>query len=112
MVTDDWFSYGDIRYTPEQIFFLLRHKELLEQGKWPSRHTDSGYVGSSKGRTYKTEGYFVKSVIIIAELMIRLEACGQDGELVIERYTNNIDELELADRHKLDYWEVIKRIGT
>ena len=112
MTQKDWFSYGEIKYTLDQILFLLEHKDLLESGRWPPEHKDSGYTGSSKGRAYRTEGYFVKPVIIIAELTTRLKDCNLDGELVIERYTNGYDEMDLADRHKLDYFDVIKRIST
>lgn len=111
-MTEAWFSYGAIRYTIEQILFLLEHKGLLESGYWPPQHKDSGYIGSSKGRAYKTEGYFVKPVIIIAELNFRITLTGLDGKLVIERYADGIDEMDLADQRKLDYWEVVKRIGT
>ncbi len=111
MTDKDWYSYGEIRYSLEQILFLLLHKALLESGRWPPEHKDTGYTGSSKGRAYKHEGYFVKPIIIIAELKARLEATGFDGKLVVERYTNGYDELDLADRHKMDYWEVVKRIS-
>ncbi len=112
MTQPDWFSYGEIRYTLDQVLFLLAHKELLESGHWPPQHNDSGYIGSSKGRAYKAEGYFVKPVIIIAELNVRLEAAGDDGELVVERYTGGYDEMDIAEWRGLDYWEVVKKIDT
>ncbi|KKL52335.1 hypothetical protein LCGC14_2286450, partial [marine sediment metagenome] len=74
MTQKDWYSYGEIRYTLSQILFLLEHRDLLESGRWPSEHKETGYTGSSKGRTYKTEGYFVKAIVVIAELNIRLAA--------------------------------------
>ncbi len=111
-MTDIWFSYGSIRYSPDQLLFLLEHRALLESGRWPSEHIESGYTGSSKGRAYKSEGYFVKPVIIIAELNARLTSCCLDGELVVGRYTNGYDEVELARIHHLDYFDVVKRIGT
>uniref|UniRef100_A0A6M3K0Q3 Uncharacterized protein n=1 Tax=viral metagenome TaxID=1070528 RepID=A0A6M3K0Q3_9ZZZZ len=105
-----WFSYGEIRYSKPQILFLLAHMDLLERGYWVPRHDDSGYLGSSKGRAYKHEGYFVKPIVIIAELTARLDATGDDGKLVIERYHLEVDELDLADKHRLDYLTVISRI--
>ncbi len=93
MTQPEWFSYGEIRYTLPQILFLLAHKSLLESGYWPPEGKDTGYIGSSKGRAYKAEGYFVKPVVIIAELNFRLEATGFDGELVVERYTDGYDEM-------------------
>ena len=112
MTDKEWYSYASIRYTIDQILFLLEHKELLESGFWVPEHKESGYTGSSKGRIYKHEGNFVKPVIIIAELTLRLGAAGFDGKLVVERYTDGKDELDLATLHKLDYWEVIERIST
>ena len=94
------------------MLFLLEHKVLLESGRWPPEHIETGYTGSSKGKAYKSEGYFVKPVIIIAELNARLTVCGLDGELVVDRYANGDSEDLLAKRYKLDYWEVVKRIGT
>ena len=111
-MSEVWFSYGSIRYSLEQIFFLLENKSLLESGHWVPRHIETGYIGSSKGRKYNTEGYFVKAVVIIAELNLRLNATGLDGILVVERYNHGYDEGELADRYKMDYYEVIDRLNS
>ncbi len=109
---DTWYSYGSIKYSPEQNLFLLENMDWLESGRWPSQHIESGYIGGAKSRAYKTEGYFVKAIVIIAELNVRLAACGEDGDLVVARYTDGYDEIDLSYRYGGDYWEVISRINS
>ena len=111
-MTTSWWSYNEITYTLEQILFLLSHMDLLESGRWPPEHKGGGYTGSSKGRAYKHEGSFVKPVIIMAELTLRLDATGLDGKMVIERYAEDFDEMALAKRYKTDYWEVVARVNS
>jgi len=101
-----WFSPGAIKYTKQQILWMLTFIDLI--GEWLPEHKETGYIGRSKH--IKPFGYFVPSVETMAELKVRLDATGDDGKLVIERYHLEIDELDLADKHRLDYWDVISRI--
>ena len=111
MTDATWFSYGEIRYSVPQILFLLEHKSLLESGFWPPEHIESIFYGGGKGRRTKTEATFVKPIIVIAELNYRLKACSLDGQLVIQRYSQGYDEIDLARRHGLEYEQVVENIG-
>ena len=77
-----WYGYSEIRYTEDQIVFLLQNSSLLRDGRWPPNPSDSGYTGSPQGKQFRHEGNFVKPAIIIAELELRLTRCGEDGLLL------------------------------
>jgi len=75
--TEDFFSYSEVRFCPFQIMFLLSHKELLETGEWPPEYKDS-----ESSRRINPEGRFVKPMIALAEITIRLKTTGRCGELL------------------------------
>lgn len=78
-MTERWYNYSEIRYTREQVLFLLQNGSLLRAGFWPVKPDDSGYTGSMHGKQFKSEGNFIKATTIIAELDTRITKCGDDG---------------------------------
>jgi len=77
-VEEEWYHYGEIRWCPRQIIWILKHAEQLDAGDYPAPFLLSG--GSSQ---IKAEGYFVRPEIIIAELRDRLRTTPNQGELLI-----------------------------
>jgi len=77
-VDEEWYHYGDIRWCPIQVIWILQHAEIFRAGNWVARHEESG--GS---RQLKTEAYFVKAGIAITEIEARLESVPNQGELLI-----------------------------
>lgn len=74
----DWYHYGEIRWCPRQILWILQHAETLRAGEWPLQHEESG-----ESRQIHSEAYFVKAGIAISELDKRMETVPNKGELLI-----------------------------
>ena len=94
---EEWYSYSKIRYTKDEVIWLLRHISLLRDGVWPSNPTDSGYTGSPQGKRFNPEGKFVKAAIMAAELDWRIAQCKQDGYWLEQVYSSE-DNLETMSR--------------
>ena len=74
----DQYLYGDIRWCPLQVIWIVQNAEALRSGKWEAEPDDSR--GS---RQVRSEGYFVTAVIAISELEARLTRTHNNGELLI-----------------------------
>lgn len=74
----DWYHYGEIRWCPQQVIWILQHADIFRAGYWVARGEESG--GS---RQLKIEAYFVKAGIAISEIEARLESVLNQGELLI-----------------------------
>lgn len=85
----EWYHYGEIRWCPRQIIWILQNTDVFKAGEWVTRGEESG--GS---RQLKAEAYFVKGGIAIAEIEARLESVPRKGELLI---TQVEDGRELGD---------------
>ena len=111
-MASQWYAYSEIRYTKDQILFLLENVSLLREGFWPPNPRESGYVGSSK-KVFKSDGKFVKPIIIITELDVRLSLCGKNGQygkMVEARYIVGWEDEEIAKLARCSTWYVDKYI--
>ena len=86
----EWYSFGEIRWCAQQVFFLLKFAEILRQGIWPTPETTIAGIKAQMTR----EATFTKAATIIAELDVRLQTTNWRGRLLCE---------ECINREKLDY---------
>lgn len=77
----DWYDYGDIRWCPRQVIWILQNANGLEAGIWPEQF-------KIHSRQISVEAYFVKAKLIIAEVKHRLELTDNQGELLITQVEN------------------------
>jgi hypothetical protein len=92
-----WYSPGAIKYTRNQIIWLLTNTELLKEGIWPRR--DTGYTDAPRTSQVKFQrnAKFVNAVEIGAEVTRRLDACGRDGRLVLRYYIDGWEPFKMAE---------------
>lgn len=74
----EWYHYGEIRWCPQQIIWILQHADIFRVGDWVAKHEESG--GSQQ---LKAEAYFVKAGIAISEIEARLETTPNKGEILL-----------------------------
>ena len=75
-----WISPGDIRYTRDGLYFLMRNYDYLEMGKYPpdpSTNTAAGYHSPSQAAPHE------KAMDFKMEIDRRLALCGVDGKLLL-----------------------------
>jgi len=72
------YLYGEIRWCPQQIIWILQYADIFRAGFWVTQHIESGGI-----QKLKVEAYFVKAGIAISEVEARLESVPNQGELLI-----------------------------
>lgn len=81
----DWYGYHEIRWCPQQIFWILKYEQYFHAGEWPA--ADATADPGAHHRVVKAEAAFVKAAVIIGELDVRLAKTGWRGRLlVLEAY--------------------------
>ena len=75
----EWYHYGEIRWCPRQVIWILQNADTLDAGMWV---VDKNLTDESDQRAMN-EAYYVKSKIAIAEVRDRLKTTGVQGELLV-----------------------------
>ena len=79
----EWFHYGEIRWCPYQVLWILRNKAAFEWGEWPK--PPEGFDDNRSRTNVPTEAYYCKAKRIYAELGKRLRKCDRDaGHLITQ----------------------------
>lgn len=92
----DWFSYGQIRWCPLQVFWLLKWEEYLGIGIWPTPES----TAEAPKRTLSKDAQYVNSMVVMAELHTRLEKTGLKGEKLRDECKLREKMLYLSDPAK------------
>lgn len=105
----EWWSYREIRFTKQQVLWILKHADLLRDGCWPPEPAPSGYTDLLRIRKKGSEAYFAKPIEIIAEIEIRLEKCGLDGLILEAIECWEKTEESLSKQLNMPQWSIRKR---
>ena len=81
MNNENWWKPGEIRFTAEQVRWLINRLPEISAGDWPSEHRETGYSGKPK-KQISRHAYYETPAQIAGELSQRLELCGADGLIV------------------------------
>ena len=76
-----WFHYGEIRFCPFQILWIIEHSETL-RANWPPDPDGSTHIDPNVRAGYKSEGYYTKPAGILGEVNTRLARTGIHGKLL------------------------------
>jgi len=76
-----WFHYGEIRFCPFQILWIIENSETL-RADWPPNPDGSSYIDPNIRTGYKSEAYFTKPAGILGEVNARLARTGMYGKLL------------------------------
>jgi hypothetical protein len=109
-----WYASPQIRFTIDEVIWILRNAELLHEGVWPPDPAISGYttMPSVKKKRGGKNAPFTKAVEVIAEVERRLEHCGLDGLMVYLYYTYDFDDQRLTKFFRVREDEVRYRIDA
>jgi len=87
------FSYQDIRFCPQQIFWLLRYENIIRGHAWPQPDVA---VPGGVGGVALPEAAFTKVSLVLAEIYARLKGAGIRGELLAS-------QCKEPERGKMEY---------
>ena len=93
---DTWFAPGEIRFTREEMIWLITWLSLLEMGKWPPEHKNSGYSGSHGTRGHRAP--FENPSGFAGEINARLKTTGEAGESLVDEVEGGIEDYEGLSR--------------
>lgn len=77
---EEWYSHSEIRWCPRQVFWILRHSQDFDAGRWP-KPPRVLKCDAKKGNVI-TEATFCKPKRIIGEVRARLTKCGDKGRIL------------------------------
>ena len=114
MIKEKWYSYAAIRFTRQQVIFVLENIYTIREGIWPPNPKGSGYVDAPMGKNsqYKRGAGFEKPVEVGAEVWVRLQLCGFDGKLLESVHTWGYSCKALANAYKRDEADVVASVET
>jgi len=95
-----WFHYGEIRFCPLQILWVIENSETL-RSSWPVSPDGSSYTDLTLKSAYKSEAYFVKPGGILGEVNLRLARTGIHGKLLRAQVLAGYDELSQESKDAL-----------
>ena len=107
----EWFPPVVIRYCPSQVRWLLAHLYFIAQGYWPREGVETGYYDMAFMLKRYGNAYFVIPVTITADMNLRLDRCGRDGNLARRVLCNGWDKKEVAELKGVDVYEVQRRVN-
>ena len=90
----EWYSFGMIRWCPWQVLWIIYHRISLGVGQWP---IDQKPEGEKRRGKPKAEAYYVKAVLVLAEVMNRIEMAGDDGLALLKEGDKGADISSLSD---------------
>lgn len=67
-----WFHYGEIRFCPYQIIWIIENAETLRIGNWPDNPDISTYTDPMIKSGYRDEAYYAKPCEILGEVGCRM----------------------------------------
>jgi len=106
---DNWWSPGAIKFSREQVEFLLAHYHLLETGLWPPECRETGYEGASSNRLSNLASYQA-AIEMKVDIDARLGRLSQLEHLVIcECCIEGAPEYEASRKLNLHYDIVVER---
>jgi len=77
-----WYSPREIKFTRQQVLWLIRNLPALREGSWPAEASSYTDIPIGK-RSGKNKAYFETPAEYAAEVESRLERAGIDG-LILE----------------------------
>jgi len=105
---EDGFAPYEIRFTQEQIIWLLGYLDFLKkENRWPPLGGDVLVKSGIQGRAY-----FEIPIGIAAEIELRLKALGNPDEFIIrDRFCHDEDVWMLGKKYHLNSGEIGMRIN-
>ena len=107
-MTKVWYSPGEIKFTRQQVLFLIRNLATLREGYWPQEA--SSYIDIPLGKkTAKHKAYFETPIEYAVEIQVRLERAGLDGLILEAVECWDKSEASLANYLRLPEWVIARR---
>jgi hypothetical protein len=105
-----WFEMREIRFTHEQVKFLLQNLSMLRSGQYPKQPV--GYNLCDSFNPNKGNAAFTKSCEVAGEIDTRLQNCAIDGLITEAYFCNELPIIRImyyCDQTEEEIWNRIDR---
>ncbi len=105
------YSPGQIRWTAEQVKWILKWSEVFKNGRYPPDFRETGYIGG-KGKIRGFHAPYETPTQIWGELSLRISKTNPDGYFLEIVYSgqDQVEEMErIAKAFNMDINEVLAR---
>ncbi len=105
----DFYSPSEIRFTRQQVHWVLENFGILRDGQWPpeaSGYTDIIPIGK---RSASRNAPFITAAECYIEISTRMEKCGIDGLILLAIDCWGESEASLAKYLGMQEWSIRKR---
>ena len=112
----EWHHPSSIRFSREQVKWLIYHLPTLRNGSYPRNPKETGYTDAGiSQRQFRRGAKFETPAIIAAELDVRIQRAGVDGLMLEFLYSGDYaDELFVIEHMAImlgvDRREIARRI--
>lgn len=91
-MSEEYYFPQDVVFNRDQVIWILRHREVISDGEWPTPPTGVVFTGTKRGH----RAYFETPCLVWGELERRLRQVGRDRYLVEDYYCQGISYGEIA----------------
>jgi hypothetical protein len=116
MPEQDWYPAHAIKYTRQQVIWLLSLLPSLRDGSYLPNPKESGYTKAPIGKSQiNSKATFITPAEIYSELTNRIETAGEDGLWLEMAYSCGIENRFVIEQHiasatNSDINEIDKRV--
>jgi len=108
---EPWWTPGAIRFSREQVWWLISNLDTIRKGDWPNEHRETGYAGG-KNKSHSHSAYYEKSIQISAELLQRIEKSWPDSALLMLSVAYGDIRQVMANGERQDIGRIQRRINS
>lgn len=80
----NWYHYGEVRFCPYQVLFIIEQSATLGVGRWSDSPDGSSYTDPAVQSALKPEAYYTKPEEILGEVKRRLKTTKEAGEALVD----------------------------
>jgi len=91
-----WYHYGEIRWCPFQVIWILEHRGAFLAGDWVDNPDGSSYTDPAIQTGFRSESYFTKPEEVIAQVEDRLKTTGIAGEALVDEVDQGLTFQQLS----------------
>ncbi len=95
-MTEVYYKPSEIRFSREQMLWLIEWLSVLKEGTWPPNPQGSGYTEiASVQKSSSHHAGFETPCQFAAEIESRLKSTGESGEVLVHEVQHGLDVYEL-----------------
>lgn len=104
----DFYAPGEIKFTRDQVLWLIKNLSTLRAGYWPTE--SSSYIGIPGRKSGKHKAYFETPIEYAAEIQKRLEqAWNQSGLILLAIEGWDMTVASLSAYFRVAEWVIQRR---